>query len=79
MSEILSKELKAYDANHAELLVSHEGQFVVIHDDDLLGTFDTQMDAIATGYRELGNVPFLVKQITKVDVPLSFVSNLLGV
>lgn len=79
MKEVLSKELKTYEANLESLLGSHEGKFVLIYGDKVLGTFDSQMDAITWGYRELGNVPFLVKQVLKIDVPLSFVSNLLGV
>lgn len=79
MTAVLSKELKTYEASLESLLSSHEGKFVLIHDEKILGTFDSQMDAITWGYRELGNVPFLVKQVVKVDVPLSFVSNLLGV
>jgi hypothetical protein len=79
MTEVLSKELKTYEANLGNLLGSYEGKFVLIHGEKILGTFDSQMDAIAWGYRELGNIPFLVKQVLKVDVPLSFVSNLLGV
>ena len=79
MTNILSTELKTYEANLESLLGSHEGKFVVIHGDRILGAFDNQMDAITWGYRELGNVPFLVKQVLKVDVPLSFVSNLMGI
>ncbi len=79
MTEVLTEELKTYEANLDSLLGSHDGKFVLIHGEKVLGTFDSQMDAIAWGYRELGNVPFLVKQVLKVDVPLSFVSNLLGV
>lgn len=79
MTNLLSTELKTYETNVENLLGSHEGKFVVIHGDKILSTFDNQMDAIAWGYRELGNVPFLVKQVVKVDVPLSFVSNLMGV
>lgn len=79
MAESLSSELKTYDANFEALLGVHEGKFVLIHDEEIIGTFDNQMDAIARGYDQLGNVPFLVKLVTKVDVPLSFVSNLLGV
>jgi len=79
VTEVLTEELKTYEANLDSLLGSHDGKFVLIHGEKVLGTFDSQMDAIAWGYRELGNVPFLVKQVLKVDVPLSFVSNLLGV
>lgn len=79
MSESLSQELKTYETNFEALLGAHEGKFVLIHQDRIIGTFDNQMDAIKRGYDDLGNVPFLVKLVTKVDVPLSFVSNLLAV
>lgn len=79
MTEMLSKELKTYEANLESLLGAQEGKFVLIYGDRVLGAFDSQMDAITWGYRQLGNVPFLVKQVVKVEVPLSFVSNLLGV
>jgi len=79
MTEVLSEELKTYEARRESLLGSHEGKFALIHGEEILGTFDSQMDAIAWGYRELGNVPFLVKEVLKVGIPLSFVSKLLGV
>ena len=37
------------------------------------------MDAITEGYRQFGNVPFLVKQVQKIETPQNLVSNLLGV
>ncbi len=79
MAEVLSKELETYEANLERLLAAHEGQFVLVHGDQVLGTFDSQMDAVTSGYRQLGNVPFLVKQLVKDEAPLSFVSNLLAV
>ena len=79
MPDQLSQELGTYEANLDALLGVHEGKFILIYQDRVLGAFVNQMDAIARGYDELGNVPFLVKLVTKVDVPLSFVSNLLAV
>ena len=79
MPELLATEIKTYQKSFESLIAAHEGKFVVVHGDRVLGTFDSQVDAITGGYRELGNVPFLVKQVTKMEVPLSFVSNLLGV
>lgn len=79
MTELLATELKTYKENLETLLGTQEGKFVVIQGEKVLGTFDTQLDAIRWGYRELGNVPFLVKQVIKVETPLDFVSNLLGV
>lgn len=79
MTELLATELKTYETNFVSLVAAHEGKFVVVHGDRVLDVFDSQMDAVAQGYRELGNVPFLVKQIVRVEAPLSFVSNLIGV
>ena len=79
MRNLLEQELETYAVNIDSLLASSEGKFVLVHRDKLLGTFDSQVDAITWGYRELGNVPFLVKQVLKVEVPLNFVSNLIGV
>ena len=79
MKELLRKELEKYKSDFDSLIGPHEGKFVVIHDDQILGAFDSQMDAISWGYRQLGNVPFLVKHVVKVEPPLDFVSNLLGV
>ena len=79
MLDKLATELKTYEENLEVLVGSHDGKFVVIHESSILGTFDSQLDAISWGYQQLGNVPFLVKQVTKVETPLSFVSNLLGV
>ncbi|OGC05351.1 hypothetical protein A2V82_15120 [candidate division KSB1 bacterium RBG_16_48_16] len=79
MAELLTRELKTYEDNFESLVGIYEGKFVVIHGDRVLGSFDSQSDAITWGYREIGNVPFLVKQVNKIEAPLSFVSNLLGV
>jgi len=79
MPELLATELKTYQEKFQSLVGTHEGKFVLVHGDRMLGAFDSALDAITWGYRELGNVPFLVKQVMKVEEPLSFVSNLLGV
>ena len=44
-----------------------------------IGMFDSEASAIRNSYEKLGNVPFLVKQITEVDIPLTFTSFDLGV
>lgn len=79
MAEMLKKELETYEREREALLGTAEGKFVLIHGDEVLGTFDTQQDAIGQGYALLGNVPFLVKQIVQVEVPIDFVSSLLAV
>ena len=75
----LDKELDTYRSHKAELVGSSENKFVLIHGDEIVGTFDTPGDAIQEGYGKFGNVPFLVKRIEQVESPMNFTNNLLGV
>ena len=79
MTPVLDTELKTYDQHRDALLGTAEGKCVLIFGDKTVEVYDSEMDAIAQGYREFGNVPFLVKRIVKVESPLNFTSNLLGV
>jgi hypothetical protein len=72
MTQVLEKERETYEKHQAELLATDEGKYVLIHGDQVHGTFDTEMDAIHAGYDHLGNVPFLVKQIVRVETPVTF-------
>jgi hypothetical protein len=74
----LAEELETFEARRAELVGMANGQFALIHKSELVGTYQSEQDAIAEGYRRFGNVPFLVKQISTHDEPESFVSNLLA-
>ena len=79
MATLLDAELQTYEKNRESLLGSAEGKFVLIKGDQIVGVYESKMDAINQGYRQLGHVPFLVKQVLKVETPLNFLSNRLGV
>ena len=79
MTQLLDSELKTYEQNRDHLLGTAEGKFVLIRNNQVIGVYDSKMDAIAAGYQQFGNVPLLVKQIVKVEIPQNFISNLLGV
>lgn len=79
MEQVLETELKTYEQHRDHLLGTDEGKFVLIRDNKVIGIYDSKMDAIAQGYQQFGNVPFLVKQIVKVETPQNFISNLLGI
>ena len=79
MGKTLETELRTYEQHREHLLGTAEGKFVLIRNEEIVGVYDSKMDAIAQGYQKFGNVPFLVKQILKVEAPLDFLSNLLGV
>lgn len=72
--EELARELETYEANRERLLGEALGKYVLIHEDELIGAYDTEADAIAEGYRRFGNVPFLVKRISPIDEPANFLS-----
>ena len=79
MSTLLEQELRTYEEQKDRLLGSAEGKFVLIREGSVVGIYDSKADAIAQGYQRFGNVPFLVKQILKIEVPQNLVSSLLGV
>ena len=78
MPSVLEPELKTYERHKSELLGRAEGKYVLIHESEILGVFESKLDAINQGYERLGNVPFLVKRINQVDVPQNFVSGALA-
>lgn len=59
---ILQKQLDYYKAHQNELVVAHEGKFLVIKDSEVQGAYDTQIEAYnsAKSRFELGT--FLIQQ-----------------
>jgi hypothetical protein len=64
---LLQKELDYYKAHGEELLQQHQGKFVLIKDQKLLGVFDTDLAAYQEGIAKLGNTIFLIKMVTKEE------------
>jgi hypothetical protein len=74
----LERELKTYQRHKEKLLAKAEGKYVLIKNSQVVGVFDTDGAALREGARRFGNVPFLVKKIVRVEVPLDFSSNIFG-
>ena len=72
MSEMLEAEVQTYERRRAEFLQGHEGKYVLIRQDTVAGFFDSERDAIVQGYKQFGYVPFLVKRVEALEVPLDF-------
>jgi hypothetical protein len=68
----LEKELETYNAHRDELL-QDEGKFVVIHGEQIAGTWETYEDALKAAYAEFGLGGFMVKQIFAVE-PVHYVA-----
>jgi hypothetical protein len=77
MPALLDTELKTYDQQRSRLLSAYEGKYVLIHGDQVVGAYESKMDAIMLGYQKFGNVPFLVKQVLRVETPMEFTSSLI--
>jgi len=75
--DLLSQEIQTYNQNKDILLRDNTGKFVLIKEDKIIGTYDTQNDAIKVGIDKFGNSPFLVKKITEVEESQNFTSNLI--
>ncbi len=79
MAHVLETELKTYEQHREDLLGRHEGKYVLIHGEQLVGTFESETDAINVGYDHFGNVPILVKKIERVEIPITFGGGLLTI
>jgi hypothetical protein len=76
MPSELEVEMRFFNEHRAELLREAAGKFALVKGDTLLGTFDSETAAIRHGYETLGNVSFLVKEVTEADIPLNFALHL---
>ncbi len=63
----LEKELETYKRELPKLLAAHEGEFVVVAGDSIIGIFAAYKDALAAGYEKCELKPFLVKQIQAIE------------
>jgi hypothetical protein len=75
----LQTELEFYNKQKAELLKHHKGQFALIKGAELVGTYTTWAEAFNDGIKQLGNVPFLIRQIQEKDETVQFPALAVGV
>ncbi|OIP87913.1 hypothetical protein CO009_03095 [Candidatus Shapirobacteria bacterium CG_4_8_14_3_um_filter_35_11] len=61
-TNILQKELDYYEKNKELFLKNYSNQFLLIKNEELLGSFTNEVDAYNTGIKKLGNQAFLIKQ-----------------
>lgn len=76
--EILSTELATFERRRTELIGAAQGRYALIKGEEVVGTYESESDAIAEGYRRFGNVPFLVKHLVSAERPLNFFSGLIS-
>jgi hypothetical protein len=59
----LALERRTYEAHKAALLASHEGEWVVIHRDRILGVRADYEEALRLGYDRAGYVDLMIHRI----------------
>jgi hypothetical protein len=76
---VLDTELETYEKNRERLLGEYEGKYVLIHGDEIVGAYESKIDAIHLGYQKFGNVPFLVKRVVEIETPEYLISGFLNI
>lgn len=64
----LTREIARYEELKPSLLKEHEGEWVLIKGDELVGLFPTWEEAYDTGRTRFGNVPILVHEVAEFDM-----------
>ena len=59
----LSMEIAAYERMQDLLETDHFGEWVVVHDEQLFGTYPTFEDAAADAVSNFGRGPYLIRQV----------------
>ncbi len=67
---LLSNEIAAYEEMRDVLEVDHFGEWVVVHDKQLVGTYDDFQAAAEDAVRRFGRGPYLIRQVGASPVKL---------
>ena len=59
----LTEELAAYENMRRVLEIDHFGKWVVVHDRELKGTYDTFESAAADAVKRFGSGPYLIREV----------------
>ena len=62
-SHVLDREIAAYNAMRDELERDHLYEWVVFHDERLIGAYEDFQDAAAEAVRRFGRGPYLIRQV----------------
>jgi hypothetical protein len=69
----LSKEIAAYDKIRSGLETDHPGEWVLVHDEQLVDLFETFEAAADAAVKQFGRGPYLIRQVGAPAITLSAV------
>lgn len=67
---VLTEEIEVYESMQDELKLNHLGKWVVIHDKELRGIYDSFEDAGYDAIEKFGAGPYLIRRIGIAPVVL---------
>ena len=67
---LLSQEISAYEDMQSELEVDFPGKWALVHNESLIGKFDTFEDAAEHAVTKFGRGPYLIRQIGAPPISL---------
>jgi hypothetical protein len=68
----VDKNFKAFNILLPELIKSHPGKFVVMHNEKAVEFFDSLSDAARFGHAKFGDHNFSVQEVTSQNINLGF-------
>ena len=66
----IEKEKIAYEAMQEELEANHWGEWVLVYDMKLIGTYESFHDAAEVAVERFGRGPYLIKQVGEGPITL---------
>ena len=68
----LKKEMAAYESMREDLELDHAGKWVIIHEETLIGSYDSSQLAAEEAIRRFGHGPYLIRKVgaQPVNLPL---------
>ena len=61
--DALQKEIDAYERMQDHLEAEHFRKWVVFHDEELIGTYESFQDAAVDAVERFGRGPYLIRQV----------------
>ena len=58
----LQREIAAYERNCAMLETEYSGRWIVVHDEEIVGTYESFEDAAHDAACQFGRGPYLIRQ-----------------
>ena len=59
----LSRQIAAYEKMQSLLEIDHFGKWIVFYDEELVGTYDTDREAVGDAIGRFGRGPYLIRQV----------------